>query len=66
MFSYKVVLCTKCRLTAIELYYYSIHLMMVSNMYITFEERRYLKFYTIADWSARLLDSRGIARQTRP
>jgi len=34
--------------------------------YFTFEGRKYLKFYTIADWSARLLDSRGIARQTRP
>jgi len=25
-----------------------------------FEGRKYLKLYTIADWSARLLDSRGI------
>ena len=36
MFSYKVVLWTKCRLTAIEFYYYSIHLMLVSNMLLLY------------------------------
>jgi len=30
-----------------------------------FEGREYLKFYTIVDWSARLLDSRGIVNCTQ-